>query len=106
MLSSLKSKVKGPHYSHKAIKRNKIKSHSKSELRGRVQSIVEPRYIAAPEKLMIHVEEDEDELNGGSSSMEEEDIDRWVHDNFPVGSRVVSLQRGNHGLDLLLKRKR
>jgi hypothetical protein len=85
-----------PHYSHKAMRRVK---DNKTEQRGRVQSIVEPKLLlAAPEKLTISVME----------STAETSPSQWLDDatsQYPDGYRTLSLQRGNRGFGFTLDKK-
>ena len=81
-----------------------VKGQTSAELRGRVKSIVEPHF-RAPEKLVIlyekqgeqeFIEEEAEEEDNRVKIYEVGGMDSPL-DDFPKGSRVLSLQRGNRG---------
>ena len=84
------------------------------ELRGRVKSIVAPNMIILPEKLTILTHDEPLEENGDETRGEEEeereyeeyDLERWVKENFPEGSNLLSLQRSHRGFGFTLKEKK
>ena len=83
-------------------------SDSPGGLRGRVKSIVAANMMILPEKLTIiaqaadqgqREEEREDDYD-------DYDFEKWVKENFPEGSNLISLQRSHRGFGFTLKEKK
>lgn len=78
-------------------------------LRGRVKSIVAANMMVLPEKLTIVAAQAADQ---GQREEEREDyfddydFEKWVKENFPEGSNLISLQRSHRGFGFTLKEKK
>ena len=74
-----------------------MKTRSSSELRGRVKSIMEPKFHA-PETLLITAR--------NHSSKGDQDECTTPLGNLMAGSRMICLQRGNNGFGFTTEEKK
>lgn len=83
--------------SKKHVKRQNMKTNSSSELRGRVKSIMEPKFHA-PETLLITA-------RNHNSKGDQNDCTTPLG-NLMTGSRMICLQRGNNGFGFTTEEKK
>ena len=83
-------------------------SDSPGGLRGRVKSIVAANMMILPEKLTI-IAQAADQGQGEEEredDYDDYDFEKWVKENFPEGSNLISLQRSHRGFGFTLKEKK